>query len=222
MERKIPWEERNITKMISKESKALILQNLRSVSTMERDVNESTERVFLDSQLSINQSQLQNDFIANFEMVSGEVHLVEEKGILIEKINELIQELGAQSVSFWNTKPLKSLEIASETDLATADIGITGADFAIADTGTLVLLSGPEQPRLTSLLPPVHIAILEKENIVLDIHALFAKLGESYEKNYDELCTCISFITGPSRTADIELNLTLEVHGPGRAIVIIV
>ena len=110
-------------------------------------------------------------------MVSGEVHLLEEKGTLIEKINELIQELGAQSVSFWNTKPLKSLEIASETDLATADIGITGADFAIADTGTLVLLSGLEQPRLTSLLPPVHIAILEKENIVLDIHALFAKLA---------------------------------------------
>jgi len=208
--------------MISKESKALILQNLCSASTMERDVNESTERVFLDPQLSINQSKLQNDFIVNFEMVSGEVHLLEEKGSLIEKINELIQELGAQSVSFWNTKPLKSLEIASETDLATADIGITGADFAIADTGTLVLLSGPEQPRLTSLLPPVHIAILEKENIVLDIHALFAKLGESYEKKYDELCTCISFITGPSRTADIELNLTLGVHGPGRAIVIIV
>ncbi|MDE0158783.1 MAG: lactate utilization protein [Candidatus Dadabacteria bacterium] len=222
MERKIPWEEQNITKMISKESKALILQNLCSASTMERDVNESTERVFLDPQLSIDQSKLQNDFIVNFEMVSGEVHLLEEKGSLIEKINELIQELGAQSVSFWNTKPLKSLEIASETDLATADIGITGADFAIADTGTLVLLSGPEQPRLTSLLPPVHIAILEKENIVLDIHALFAKLGESYEKNYDELCTCISFITGPSRTADIELNLTLGVHGPGRAIVIIV
>lgn len=208
--------------MIFKESKSLILQNLRSVSTMEEGVRETTENSFLNLQLSIDQSKLQNDFIVNFEMVSGEVHLLEEKGSLIEKINELIQELGAQSVAFWNTNPLKSLEIASETDLATADIGITGADFAIADTGTLVLLSGPEQPRLTSLLPPVHIAILEKENIVLNIHALFAKLGESYKKNYDELCTCISFITGPSRTADIELNLTLGVHGPGRAIVIIV
>ena len=208
--------------MISKESKALILENLRSISTMEKDLSESRERVFLDPQLSIDQRQLQSDFIANFEMVSGEVHLLEEKGALSEKINELIRESDAQSASFWNINPLKSLEIVSETDLAAADIGITGADFAIADTGTLVLLSGPEQPRLTSLLPPVHIAILEKENIVSNIHALFAKLGESYEKNYDELCTCISFITGPSRTADIELNLTLGVHGPGRAIVIII
>lgn len=155
-------------------------------------------------------------------MVSGEVHLLGKKENLIEKINELIREIGAQSVSFWNMKPLKSLEFTSETDLASADIGITGADFAIADTGTLVLLSGPKRPRLTSLLPPVHIAILEKEVIVPDIHVLFARLGKSYEKNYDELCSCISFITGPSRTADIELNLTLGVHGPGRAIVIIV
>ncbi|MCY4378265.1 MAG: lactate utilization protein [Candidatus Dadabacteria bacterium] len=208
--------------MILKESKEVILQNLSSIATEEKGISKSTEKTFLNPQLSIDQSKLQNDFIANFKMVSGEVHLLEEKGRLIDKINELIREFDAQSVSFWNTEPLKSLELTHETDLASADIGITGADFAIADTGTLVLLSGPEQPRLTSLLPPVHIAILKKETIVSNIHALFAKLGKSYKKNYDELCTCISFITGPSRTADIELNLTLGVHGPGRAIVIIV
>lgn len=207
--------------MNSKESKAVILQNLSSTVREEKKMSRSTERVFVDPQLSADQSKLQNDFIANFEMVSGEVHLLGEKESLTGKINELIRELGAQSVSFWNMNSLKSLEFTSETDLASADIGITGADFAIADTGTLVLLSGPEQPRLTSLLPPVHIAILEKETIVPNIHALFAKLGESHE-NYDKLCSCISFITGPSRTADIELNLTLGVHGPGRAIVIIV
>ena len=207
--------------MIFKESKAFILQNLRSTVRKEKKTSRSIEKVFVNPQLSIDESKLQNDFIANFEMVSGEVHLLAEKENLIEKINELIQELDAQSVSFWNMEPLKSLEFASETDLASADIGITGADFAIADTGTLVLLSGPKRPRLTSLLPPVHIAILEKETIVPNIHALFARLGKSHE-NYDKLCSCISFITGPSRTADIELNLTLGVHGPGRAIVIIV
>lgn len=207
--------------MNSKESKALILQNLSSAIREDKKMSRSTGKVFADPQLSIDQSKLQDDFIANFEMVSGEVHLLGEKESLTEKINELIRELDAQSVSFWNMNSLKSLEFTSETDLASADIGITGADFAIADTGTLVLLSGPEQPRLTSLLPPVHIAILEKETIVPNIHALFARLGKSYE-NYDKLCSCISFITGPSRTADIELNLTLGVHGPGRAIVIIV
>ena len=207
--------------MISKESKALILENLRSTLIEKEKINESAEGVFLNPELSIDQKKLENDFVENFKMVSGEVHLLGEEEELIEKINELIREIGAQSVSFWNMNPLKSLEFTSETDLTTVDIGITGADFAIAETGTLVLLSGPKQPRLTSLLPPVHIAILKRENIVANIHVLFERLGEFYE-SYDKLCSCISFITGPSRTADIELNLTLGVHGPGRAIVIIV
>ena len=206
--------------MISKESKTLILQNLRS-TLIEEEISESAEGVFLNPELSIDQKKLENDFIENFKMVSGEVHLLGEEEGLIEKINELIREIGAQSVSFWNMNPLKSLEFTSESDLANTDIGITGVDFAIAETGTLVLLSGSKQPRLTSLLPPVHIAILERENIVADIHVLFERLGKFYG-SYDKLCSCISFITGPSRTADIELNLTLGVHGPGRAIVVIV
>lgn len=204
-----------------KESKAVILQNLRFTSIEEDGVSESTERVSSNPELSIDQSMLENDFIKNFKMVSGEVHLLREKEDLIEKINRIVQQLGAHSVSFWNMEPLKSLEFTSETDLASADIGITGADFAIAETGTLVLLSGPRQPRLTSLLPPAHIAILKRESIVANIHVLFERLGKFYG-SYDKLCSCISFITGPSRTADIELNLTLGVHGPGRAIVIII
>ena len=148
--------------MISKESKALILQNLRSTLIEEENISGSAEGVFLNPKLSIDQKKLENDFIGNFKMVSGEVHLLGEQEELIEKINELIREIGAQSVSFWNMNPLKSLEFSSETDLATVDIGITGVDFAIAETGTLVLLSGPKQPRLTSLLPPVHIAILKR------------------------------------------------------------
>ncbi len=207
--------------MISKGSKAFILQNLNFTSIKEEKSRKGREKTFSNSEFSIDQSKLEDDFIENFKMVSGEVHLLAEKEDLIEKINELIHEIGAQSVSFWNMESLKSLEFTSESDLANTDIGITGADFAIADTGTLVLLSGPKQPRLTSLLPPVHIAILKKETIVPNIHALFARLGKSYE-NYDKLCSCISFITGPSRTADIELNLTLGVHGPGRAIVVII
>lgn len=207
--------------MISKGSKAVILQNLRSTLIKEEEISKSAEGLSLNPGLSIDQEKLETDFIENFKMVSGEVHLLGEEEELIEKINGLVREIGAQSVSFWNMNPLKSLEFSPETDLATADIGITGVDFAIAETGTLVLLSGPEQPRLTSLLPPVHISILEREKIVANIHVLFERLGEFYE-SYDKLCSCISFITGPSRTADIELNLTLGVHGPGRAILIIV
>ncbi len=207
--------------MIFKESKVLILQNLRSTVREEKSVKKSIESRFFSSKLSINQDGLQNDFIENFKAVSGEVHILEKKKSLTAKINEFLQELDTQAVSFWRTGPLESLEITSDTDPASADIGITGVDFAIADTGTLVILSNTNQPRLTSLLPPIHIAVLKKETIVPNIHALFVKLGKFYQ-NYNKLCSCISFITGPSRTADIELNLTLGVHGPGRVIVIII
>ena len=206
--------------MTFNESKTLILENLRSGSKAESEEKRGSES-FSGSQIPIDTSKLQEEFTVNFEMVSGEVVSLGEKEKLDEKIRELVAELGARSVCFWDEEPVRSLVAGENSDPAKADIGITGADFAIADTGTLVLLSGPEKPRLTSLLPPVHVSILKKETIVPDIHRLFSMLGERYG-DYEDLCSCISFITGPSRTADIELNLTLGVHGPEKTIAIIV
>ena len=221
MEREISWEEKRDAQMSSDESRTLILRNLPSgLPNRPETRSKSKGNLFSDEKIPFDESRLQNDFTVNFEMVSGEVCFLEKGETLDEKINELLVKLEAQSVCFWNTEPVKSLSLRQETDPAKADIGITGADFAVADTGTLVLLSAPEKPRLASLLPPVHIAILKKENIVPDLHSLFSKLGKNYG-NYDELCSCVSFITGPSRTADIELSLTLGVHGPGKAIVLI-
>ncbi len=207
--------------MTFNESRELILQNLRSGATGKKSASTNTESFCFSNELSIDQRQLQNDFKVNYEAVSGEVHFLRKKESLTEKIDELVEKLGANSVAFWGMENLESFKFKHELNLATADVGITGVNFAIADTGTLVLLSGPKQPRLTSILPPTHIAILKKEAIVPDIHFLFLKLRETYS-NYDEICSCISFITGPSRTADIELDLTLGVHGPKRAIVVII
>lgn len=207
--------------MSSDESRTLMLRNLPSGLKKAETQGKSKSNLFSNEKIPFDKSKLLNDFTVNFEMVSGEICFLEEGETLDKKINELLVRLEAQSVCLWNTEPVKSLPLRQqETDPAKADVGITGADFAVADTGTLVLLSAPEKPRLASLLPPVHIAVLKKENIVPDLHSLFLKLGKNYG-NYEELCSCISFITGPSRTADIELNLTLGVHGPGKAIVLI-
>ncbi len=200
--------------MISKESKGVILENLSSSLTKKRNAEKTSRNSFVKPELSINQSQLEIDFIVNFKMVAGEVYVLKEKEDIRDSLNSLIKEFGGGSVSSWNTELLKSLELTYESETANADIGITEADFAIADTGTLVLLSDSNKPRLVSALPPVHIAILERTNIVPDIHSLFLQISD--------VCSCISFITGPSRTADIELNLTLGVHGPGKVAVIIV
>ena len=106
---------------------------------------------------------------------------------------------------------------ASPRDVqAAADVGVTGCDAALAETGTLVLLSGPGKPRAASLLPPTYVAIVEQGTLRHTMGDFFAEHGNAVRSAAS--CT---FVTGPSRTADIELTLTLGVHGPGKVIVVV-
>lgn len=97
--------------------------------------------------------------------------------------------------------------------LLDATLGVTTADFALSDTGTLVLLSGGEQHRLISLLPPVHVCFLDPSRIFGSLNELLAHLEVSYE-THGSLPQALTCITGPSRSADIELTITMGVHGP--------
>jgi len=99
-----------------------------------------------------------------------------------------------------------------------ADLGITSVDWAVAETGTQVLASRPGRGRSVSLLPPVHVTIVEPAQIVPDLFDLFGLLDEQK----DELPSSLSLITGPSKTGDIQLKLTTGVHGPKEAHVIVV
>ena len=100
---------------------------------------------------------------------------------------------------------------------ATVDIGITSADYALADTGTLVMLAGPAEARLISLLPPAHLAVLPRDRILTGLDELFTILP-----NPAAVTSSMVLITGPSRTADIEQILVRGVHGPGQITVVIV
>jgi L-lactate dehydrogenase complex protein LldG len=100
---------------------------------------------------------------------------------------------------------------------ATADVGITSADYALADTGTLVMLSSPQEARMISLLPPAHIAVVPRERILTGLDELFSLLP-----NPAESTSSMVLITGPSRTADIEQILVRGVHGPGVFSVVVV
>ncbi len=97
---------------------------------------------------------------------------------------------------------LRDLEFA-------ADAGITSVDYGVAETGTLALLAAPGQGRGISLLPPVHIAVLEARHVVYELAALFEAVTQR-----GELPSALTFVTGPSRTGDIEQKLTIGVHGP--------
>lgn len=104
----------------------------------------------------------------------------------------------------------------SGSDLFQFDVGITSAQAAIAETGTLVLEQARERNRLVSLLPPVHIAIVNAGDICATMSDAITRA-----RNESDTSSAITFITGPSRTADIELTLTIGVHGPKELYVIV-
>jgi L-lactate utilization protein LutC len=100
---------------------------------------------------------------------------------------------------------------------AVVDIGITSADYALSDTGTLVMLASPAEARLVSLLPPAHLAVVPSERILTGLDELFTILPNPAAQT-----SSMVLITGPSRTADIEQILVRGVHGPGQVTVVIV
>lgn len=100
---------------------------------------------------------------------------------------------------------------------AEVQVGITSADFALADTGTLVFLSESGESRLLSLLPPCHIAVIERVKILTGLDELFTVVPDPGAQS-----SAMVLITGPSRTADIEMRLVRGVHGPGELHVVIV
>lgn len=97
--------------------------------------------------------------------------------------------------------------------LSNAQIGITGADYGVADTGTLVLISGAEQHRLISLLPSIHVCLIDSQCLVVDQLELFRVIKYRY-RPLDSLAYTITLIAGASQTADIEQTLVKGVHGP--------
>lgn len=105
-------------------------------------------------------------------------------------------------------------EIAAHAD--TADIGISGVEFGIAETGSVFQDGTAIATRLVTILPPLHVVFLSSANIVPGITEAFEIIARSFDRGY------IGFITGPSRTADIERVLTIGVHGPGRFAIIAV
>ena len=98
-----------------------------------------------------------------------------------------------------------------------ADVGITSADYALGDTGTLVMIAGPAEARLVSLLPPAHIAVVPVARLLTGLDELFTILPDPAAQT-----SSMVLITGPSRTADIEQILVRGVHGPGQITVVLV
>jgi L-lactate dehydrogenase complex protein LldG len=102
---------------------------------------------------------------------------------------------------------------------AEAQVGLTGADAAAATTGTLVFTTAPGKGRIPTVLAPVHIAVITLNQIVPRLESWVAAQRASGLPLTDSANFC--FISGPSRTGDIEMQLILGVHGPGKVHVVV-
>ncbi len=108
---------------------------------------------------------------------------------------------------------------AALDDLEPITLGLTGADAAVAETGTLVLLAGPGRPRLAAMSVRAHIALITPAQLYPTLAAWLAARPDLAEQLRARSAGL--FITGPSRTADIEMTLTVGVHGPAEVIVVL-
>lgn len=95
-----------------------------------------------------------------------------------------------------------------------AGLGITGADYAVAETGSVVVLPRPGLSRLVSLVPPVHLALVRGRDLLETLDDVFLLRRLEYHRKGGDMGSYLNFITGPSRTADIEQTLVVGVHGP--------
>ena len=103
---------------------------------------------------------------------------------------------------------------ALREEIRQSGIGITGADYALAETGSLIVLPRRGLSRLVSLVPPIHIALVRPEDILESLDDLFLLRRLEYHQRGGEMGSYLNFITGPSRTADIEMTIVEGVHGP--------
>jgi L-lactate dehydrogenase complex protein LldG len=158
-------------------------------------------------------------FKESLEAVDGHCVVVKTEEELLLELTRILENYGKR-IAISDAPLLKRLisgEIApGAEEIFAFDVGISTAQAAIAETGTLVLDSARERHRFVSLVPPVHIAIVEASSI-------FQTLGEAlaFIHQNNDISPAVTFITGPSRTADIELTLAIGVHGPQELYVIV-
>jgi L-lactate dehydrogenase complex protein LldF len=167
-------------------------------------------------------SALQEKFTNELHLLGGAAQVI-ERADLADEITSILASHQVSTLIAWPESDLPAgllealeragIEITSQAD-PSAQAGLTGSFGAIAETGTLILAGGQGRLQTASLLPPLHIALLERDKI-------YASLAEVTRLPEIQAFPTVVLVSGPSRTADIEMTLTIGVHGPGELHVII-
>ncbi len=181
--------------------------------------------------LTVDRRTLADRFTAEARAVGTTVHIARTARDAASTLATILAALGAARIVAWPTPLARNVTLAaatpdldvllaaSGTDLAAiarADVGITEADALVAASGTLVLRAA-SGARTVSLLPPVHVAVVPCARLVADLTTALRLVRRG-----DPPDACVTLVTGPSRTADIEKKLVVGVHGPCALHVILV
>lgn len=189
-----------------------ILGKLRQAKHQVPDEPVSNEPVFPPVALP-----LENAFKNQLESISGKVYLLNDEKELFDTLKQSISEFDPATVFCNEAHLFPMLKDAGigfqqyEGPQNPVEIGITGCEFLIARSGTVMVSSAQGGGRQLSVYPPVHIVIARKNQLVESLEEAYAGVLEKYK---DNLPSQIALITGPSRTADIEKTLVLGAHGP--------
>src|SRR5262245_28339421 len=186
-------------------------------------------------------------FRTEFELVSGEYCFCRNDAEIIESLIELIETSASNQVAISQHPLCERLGIAEalraqlpgvifltedvaaentfdrirlRNSMAKVQLSITGAEYLIADTGTIVSVAGPQASRQISLLPSIHVVLATPSQIFPNMAELFLEIQTAHGLKLPG--SAITFITGPSRTADIEKVLIKGVHGPMRLLLAMV
>ncbi len=174
-------------------------------------------------------------FCAALTAAGGQPHVVADAAAAVAAIVDLVRSRSIRRVLLGHGEVLDALPIveplraagvevmdvvesAERKEWFAAELGLSGVDYLIAETGSIVVASCPEQPRSLSLLPPIHIAVAHRRQLLPDLFDLFTALGPQA----GDLPAGLTIIMGPSNTGDIELRLVTGVHGPGEVHVVLI
>ena len=199
---------------------------------LKRLKSQSRKTVIPDAWISQRKFEsLPEQFSSALKAVKGEVVVAENLNNAWDILEGLLNQLSAKKIVINDEMPVNQVDYSERFGIeewhlvgksesghrefcASADVSITSADAALAETGSIIISAGPGRSRAASLLPPVHIALVSVSKLLPDIFSWTAK-----RKN--EFPSQIVLISGPSKTADIEQTLVVGVHGPKQFFVIL-
>jgi L-lactate dehydrogenase complex protein LldG len=204
-------------------SKENILKKIRKALSQSTPLpfpkSEGGETVFKASQ-----QETEIEFAEQFTKLQGRFIYCINSQELAFQLGSLIRKMDWKKVFCVEEELLQGAEgqigdRLVKTDVASCDVAITGCEFLVARTGSVVMSAAQPSGRVTSVYAPIHICIAYTDQLVYDVKDALQGVKDKYGSKLPSL---ITFATGPSRTADIEKTLVVGVHGPKEAYVFLV